>query len=375
MIYEVKPVASRKDLNTFISLPLQLYKANEHYVFPLRMLQDKLLDRKHNPFYRHATTQLFLLYRKSRPVGRIAAVINDDHLSRYHDETGFFGLYECINNVKASALLFRSAENWLKEKGMKRIAGPENLSTNEEVGFLTSGYDKKPVFLLPYNPSWYVRQAENYGFTKLMDLFSYRFLNNENLFQKVGKVDHVRRRLESRGILIRPINLSRFEEEVLGLQKIYNASFDENWGFLPLSDREFLDYARNLRLITPRELMLVAEKEGRIIGFICNVPDINQVLSKIKNGRLFPFGIFYWLLRKRWIDQVRILILGVDKEYRNQGVDLCLYGMLFQNGSRMGIMRAEAAYVMENNAGMIRILESLGAERIKSYRLFEKEII
>jgi ribosomal protein S18 acetylase RimI-like enzyme len=372
---EIRKVVSKKDLRKFIRFPHQLYKRDENYVPALNMVTKMMLGAK-NPFLKHSEIALFMAIKRGVVVGRIAAIYNKTHLDTYHDDTGFFGFFDAVNDLSVTQLLFEACEQWLVNKGIKRVIGPTNLTTNDACGFLTDGFQLPPTILMPYNKAYYNDLCVQLGYTKLIDLNSYSISVNGSPIEKYNRV-YIRglEVMKSNGIQIRNISAKTFKKDIEQLRFVYNKVNEDNWGFMPLNEEEFKAMANDLKITTPLELTFVVEKDTKIIGFLIVVPNWNQVFKFIKNGKLFPFGIFQFLQKRRTIDSARIMILGVLDEYQRMGIDLVLYQYLKEALNKRHICKAEACYVLENNQRMNAVLQKLSEGVAKKYRIYEKQIV
>ncbi len=371
----IVPVNTKPLFRSFLDFPHRLYRGNRQYVPPLDLMQKQLLLPEQNPFFRQAESAYFLAADDQGIItGRIAAIYNKTHLDLYQDDTGFFGLFDSIPDKTTAGLLLRSAAGWLRAKGIRRMTGPENLGTNDSVGILTKGFDRPPVFLMPYNFPYYRELLEENGMSPVMTLYSYLLPKDGLPAELQGKGQYLEKRLEERGIRIRCIDLRNYRKEIENLRPVYNNANTGNWGFLPLDETGFSHMADDLKKIVKPHHILIAEKEHSVIGYAVSVPDYNQVFRKIPRGRLFPFG-WYTLLRERKnIKGFRIMILGVLPAYRGQGIDWCLYARIARTAIGEGMQWGEAGYVMEQNVPMNRMLKALEAERAKEYRLYSMEI-
>jgi hypothetical protein len=370
---EIQKVQSNKDLKRFINFPHQLYKKDENYVPELNLVTKGMLSSK-NPFLKHSEIALFLAIKEGNTVGRIAAIYNKTHIDIYNDSTGFFGFFDSINDISVAQLLFNACEQWLYNKGIKKIAGPTNLTTNDSCGFLIEGFQFPPMIMMPYNKSYYNDLCVQAGFSKLVDLNSYNTGNCIGLERYHQVYLKALDRMETNHINIRNISAKTFQKDIEQLRFVYNKANENNWGFMPLNDDEFKAMADDLRTATPLDLTLIAENESGIIGFLIAVPDLNQAFKFVKKGKLFPFGIFRFLLKKHTINSARIMILGVLDEYKTMGIDLILYQRIKDALNKRSIFNSEACYVLENNLQMNLILSKLSEGIVKKYRIYEKEI-
>jgi GNAT superfamily N-acetyltransferase len=365
----VRRVESKKDLRMFIKFPWKVYAGNEYWVPPLLLDRKKILDRSKNPFYRHAEMELFLAERGGELAGRVAAVVNHLHNSFHNESVGFFGFFESVNDQAVGTALFDAARGWLVSRGVTAMRGPANPSTNDECGLLIDGFEQSPAVMMPYNPPYYSRLFEEYGLKKAMDLYAYTVRKERMELGRVGRLaDLVRQRSLAR---IRRLEMKRLHREVRLVKSVYNNAWSLNWGFVPLTDEEIDHLAIDLKQIIDPDLALFAEVNGQVVGFALALPDINQVLKRIPNGRLFPFGLLKILLYRSKIDCVRLIIAGVIKEYQRRGIDVLLYKEIFERAVRKGIYRGEASWILESNKMMSSGLEAMNAERTKTYRLYE----
>jgi len=366
---------SKRWMKRFIRYPHQLYRNDPNYVPALNLMQEQILSKKTNPFFKTGDTACFLaINERNEIVGRIAAIYNPLHLDIYKDETGFFGFFDCLNDSKIAGQLLDKAASWLKEKGLKKMAGPENLTTNDSVGILTLGFNDPPCLLMPYNYPYYKDLLLFNDFKPLLKLFSYKADPATLPVMMHEKSEKLETRLQQHGIVFRLVDNKNFKKEMQALQKVYNEVNRENWGFIPLDDLTFTHMSEDLHKLVDEESVILAEKEGRLIGFIVTVPDYNQVFKDIPNGSLFPLGWLTLLRGRRHINRIRIIIMGVLPEWRGLGIDWCLYARVAEYVKRKNLAYGEACYVMENNSAMNKMMKALGGSIVKEYQLFMKII-
>jgi GNAT superfamily N-acetyltransferase len=368
---EISEVKSNKELRRFIQFPNILYRDDPCYVPELYISQKAMFNRKKYPFFTHSKVDFFLAYKAKQVAGRIALIRNNNHIAYSNEKCGFFGFFESINDFTVADALLDKAINWVRDEGLESIIGPENFTTNDSCGFLIKGFGNPPVFMMPYNKPYYSKFFESYGFKKKLDLVSYLLPTDPTPEKIVPLIHLIEEKTKRNSVIIRPINFNEFDEEIRKFREIYNYAYKENWGFVPLNEDEFRFQSKELKKIADPGSVIIAEKDANIIAFLCAVPDINQILIKVKNGRLFPFGFIKLLFYKKKIDKLRILILGVHDKFRNSGIDALLYGKIYEYARKANFKNAEAGYVMENNLRMNSILKSLGGQVIKKYRLYE----
>jgi GNAT superfamily N-acetyltransferase len=370
MSIEILKVQTAKQLKDFIGFPNQLYKKHPYYVPPLQIAVKWMLGQK-NPFLKHSRIALFLAMRNRELLGRIAAIYNSTHLKRYDDHTGFFGFFDAVDNQQVANQLFDAAYDWLKQQGLCRMMGPANLTTNDSCGILVEGFLQPPMMLMPYNFEYYNNLCACYGMTKAVDLFSYRIDGTAVINRYENVLNRSSQQIEKMGISLRPISKNNFDKDVRMLRHVYNKCNEDNWGFMPLNEQEFCQMAKDLIRVTSHDLAIMVEKDGLIIGFIIALPNYNQPLKHVKEGRLLPFGWASLLWYKRMINSGRIMILGLLKEYSGLGIDMLMYKHIKQALNGHNIFTSEACYVLENNFQMNSILKKIDGEPVKKYRMYQ----
>ena len=372
MPLEIVPVRGAKDLESFIRLPETLYKDDKTFVPMLRSSERKMLDPKRNPFYAHAEAEHFLAKRDGRLVGRVSAIRNKAHEEFHQERTGFFGYFDVENDPEAAKALLGAAEEWVRARGLERIRGPVNPSTNDPCGTLIEGFKWAPFVLMTGNPPYTPGLIEGAGYGRAKDLLAYFLMSTEAAQEKVRKIAaEVRNRGD---VTIREFDLSRFEEELALVMELYNDAWSKNWGFVPMTPEEIRFTADDLKAVVLPELSFFAFLKGKAVGFAFALPDINQSMKRAK-GRLFPFGWIYFLkpmLRK--IPVFRILALGVRKEHQQLGIGTLFYERYIETALARGYRGAELSWVLEDNELMNRPLRSMGAKPYKKYRLYEKSL-
>jgi GNAT superfamily N-acetyltransferase len=370
-LVEIIPVTNRGERRAFLHLPERLYTDDRHWVCPLRIERRDFIDPKKNPFFENAEVQLFLALRSGRTVGRISAHIYHNHNTTHNERTGFFGFFECANDYAIAEALLSAASAWLKERGMERMRGPANFTTNHDVGFLVDGFDSPPVVMMTYNPPFYPAFAEQFGLAKVMDLYAYYAHDSNPMPDRVARlIERVRSRS---GATIRTLDMSKFDDEVQIIKSIYDRAWAPNWGFVPMTEAEYYHLAKDLKQIVDPRIVLIAEIDGEPVGFCLSLPDINQVLIRLR-GRLLPFGLIklLWLTKvRKSIDQIRVLVMGVLPEHQKRGIDNILYHEIYERGPAAGYHAAETSWILETNDMMNRVAENLGHTRYKTYRMYE----
>lgn len=369
---EIIPVKNRDQLRRFIRIPWRIYSRDPNWVPPLISDMKTLLDRSKNPFFEHSCADFFLARCAGRDLGRVAAILNNNHNQYHNENTAFFGFFESIRDEEVSGALFDAVQNWARERGMKQLRGPASYSTNETCGLLVDGFDSPPSVMMAHNPDYYPALVEAAGFQKAMDLYAWKRKAAIPLDPKIVRV--AGKIFEKSEVRIRTIDMKHFQREAEIIQRIYNDAWSNNWGFVPLTNAEFGHTANCLKTIVDPRLVLIAEKKNEPVAFALTLPDINQALKKI-NGRLFPLGLPLLLHHVRRIRRVRTLALGIVKKAQNwSGLGAALYFESYRRCKEAGYREGELSWTLETNDLINRSMMLFEASIYKRYRIYQKSI-
>ena len=370
----VRPVMTYRDMSKFIAIPWHVYANDPLWVPPLR-LERRFHFSRFNPFFKHGEWQAWIAFQNGQPVGRISAQIDSLHQERYGADSGHFGLLECIDDSEVFAALILNAEAWLASRQVRHVSGPFNLSINQECGILVDGFDTPPVIMMPHSPRWYGCLLEEQGYLPVKDLLAYKV----RVDFEIPRVMQVMINRFSAKITLRTLQRNNFDEEMETLRDIFNDAWSENWGFIPFTREEFAELGTSLRLLLPDEFIQIAEVDGKPAAFMVGLPNLNEVLIEL-NGSLFPFG---WLkmikkIRNQEIRTGRIPLMGVRKQFHNTPLGLALACLVIdaprQAGIARGIQEVEMSWILEDNVAMRSILDSIGSEQYKRYRIYGKTL-
>lgn len=366
----IEVIEARKSLDDFIKFPLSLYSHDPFYV-PQLTKEMRVHFSSENPFFSHCSAKFFIAVKEGRPAGRIISFVNRRHNEFHREKTGFFGFFESVNDKSVSRVLFDTAVAHLRGEGMERIRGPMNFSTNEECGFLIEGFKESPIIMMPYNPPYYTELAEDYGFEKVKDLYAYLYKVAERLPEKVLRVAAI---VEKSGISVRPINMKNFRADMMIFKEVYHSAWEKNWGFVPMTDEELHYASERLKQIIIPKMTLIAEEDGKPVGFMGLVPDFNFVLKRM-GGKMNPLTIAKALYYSRKIKDLRVMLLGIKKEFRNKGVEALLFREGFGPIKEGRYERVEFSWILEENIAIQRTIEAFGVELYKKYRIYGKPLV
>jgi hypothetical protein len=332
-----------------------------------------LFNLKKHPFYQTANTKAWLAERDGIVIGRIMAIHNYTFNKYENNKIGHFGCFEVVNDLEVAKSLIEISSAYLKKQGMQSIQGPMNPGTNYECGILVDRFDDPPQIMMTYNPPYYEKLLYDLGFIKTMDLLAYNYKVDQELPKVI--LDIALRTENKAKVTYRNLNLKNWDQELETLFDIYNSAWESNWGFVPMSKDEFFHSAKDLKSIVDPNLIQFAMINNIEAGFIMALPDLNQVFKKIPSGKLSPIAIYKILTAKKQITRVRVITMGIKKEFRKIGLETLLYkNALIAIKKNPRITDIEMSWILEHNLEMNKPLIRMSGAPYKRYRLVEKAI-
>ncbi len=375
MSVEVNAVSGGRDLKRFIDLPFRLHANHPLWIPPLKLERRMFLSRRMNAFFSHGEAEYLLARRGERLVGRITAQINHAFNDHRKKTWGWFGFIELEDDPEVARALLDAAEDWLRQRGCERMVGPADFAMNDACGVLIDGFELRPMISQPWHPPYYQRVLEEVGMTKAMDLQMWKLEVTER--DKVLPViwELADKAQSEHGIRVRPMRRRQLRKDMDSFAEVYNAAWSENWDFVPYTKKDLDGLAQELQLAFDRHWFMIAEREdtGEVVGMAITVPDLNQVLAKMK-GRLLPLGWWYFLRKSTIMDRVRVGWLGVKPAYQHTGVAAKLYQGHFDAAEATPQTGGEMGWILETNTAMNRGMEAMGGTVVKRYRMYEREL-
>ena len=370
----VHPVRDQQDLKRFIRVPWSIYAGDHSWIPPLLFERKEHMSAK-NPWFRHAEWQAWVAFRKGKPVGRISAQVDQLHLDRFHDDTGFFGFLEASDDPDTFRLLLETACDWLRKQGIKRVRGPFNFSINDECGLLVEGFDTPPSVMMGHARPYYADRIEALGYSKVRDLLAYwvhpDFVAPRVMNRLLSK--------KSERITVSPLRRSHLQEDLVVLRDLFNDAWTNNWGFVPFTREEFDELGRTLVHLVDEDYIQIASVDGKPAAMIVALPNLNEAARDI-NGRLLPLGWLklLWRLKRHKLRSGRVTLMGVRQEYQNSTLGMALAYTVIDAVRhpliKNGIKEVEMSWILEDNTNMRHIIESIGGEAYKRYRIYQKDI-
>jgi GNAT superfamily N-acetyltransferase len=373
----IEPLSrSKRDLHRFFDVADRIYRGDPNWVPPLRDDVAKVFADK-NPFFRHAEMQLFVARRENEDVGRIAAILDRNHNEFHGEKTGFFGFFESENDRAVSDALLDAAADWARRRGMEVLRGPANPSLNDEAGLLVEGFDTPPVLMMTYNPRYYATLLEEAGFRKAKDLLASWFeIGPEPLARFVRINERFRRR--NRDIEVRKVSKGSLKADLPKIRDVYNAAWEKNWGFVPMTSEEMDFMAARLKPLLDENFLFLAQvrkPDGSLepVGFMLSLPDYNTAIRPL-GGRLLPFGWLKFLLGLKKIRTLRVITLGLKKDYRMRGIQSLMFEEGLKAALKRGLTGCEVSWMLEDNDLILRSVRLWGGRLYKTYRMYDRRV-
>lgn len=370
---QVRAVCSPLDRRQFLEFPAELYRGDQHWVPPLASDEQQRIGFRRHPFHAQNRVQAFVAQRGSQIVGRIAAIHNVRHNQHHGERRGFFGFFECRDDGQAAKSLVGAAADWLSSQGLDTVRGPVSPSIDYQAGVLIDGFDRPPAFMMPYNPGYYGQLMAECGLAKSQDLFAFQ-IEGSPLRQLLPRLKRVSHRLAERhGVTFRRLERRRFRQDLDAFLSVVNRSLVGHWGYVPLAPTEMSRIADDLSWLLVPELVVLAEVDGQPIGVALGLPDYNPRVKQI-GGRLLPFGFIRLLTRKRRIRDVRIVAANVLPDWKRSGIGAALTAEIIEAALERGADNVEFSWIAESNALSHSTIETGGAQRTKTYRIYDASL-
>ena len=373
MNVEIRETPIGGKVEQFLDVVSYIYRGDPNYVRPLDLDMKQRLSKK-NPFFQHAEGAIFTAHRNGFCVGRITAQIDREHLSLHHDDAGFFGFLDTIDDEEVSGPLLEAAAGWLRQRGMKRMRGPISLSINEELGCLVDGFDTPPMILMQHHRPYQGGLIEKAGLSKLKDFYAWRYTVGDVPKRAQKAHDEIEALPEVKS---RHIDMKNLEADLRVVMDVFNDAWSENWSFVPFTEAELVKMGEDLRMIAIPALSYITEVDGEAAAVAVALPNVNELIRDM-NGKLFPGGLpkLLWRLKVVGPKTARLAILGIRKKYRGvrkyAGLSTYLYTKLNRVGRDLGIQWGELSWTDEDNAPVNVGIKFMGGKIYKRYRVYER---
>lgn len=376
-MFSLIEVTDKKTEREFLELPARLYQGKLNWVRPLDNDIRNVFDPKKNPCFRHGECVRWLLMDEAGTcVGRVAAFVNRKTCGLDHYRVGQMGFFECIDNEEAAFMLFDRCREWLESRGMEAMEGPVNFGERIEWwGLLVEGFDRPPVYAMPYTQPYYVPFFEKYGFRDYFKQFTYRTrLVMESLSKVVvWKADRI---LKNPDYSVHTYGDIGKERAIEALLEVYNKAWNlEVHGVDGITREQVENIYKSLRPIIDKNLIYFAFYQERPIGFFLMFPEINQAVRHL-NGKMNLWGMLKFMYHRhvKKIDVALGQLFGVVPEFQGKGVEAALIKRftecIVEKDSHYKYL--ELNWVGEFNPPMMHLMDYIGAKVARTHVTYRK---
>lgn len=376
----VHPVANGSDWKRFLALPRRIYRRDPLWPALPASIERASFDPAAEPELKGLEVRPLLADSGGATVGRIAAFIRRDGTGL--PGAAYWGFFECVNDRSVSAALLSATESFAADRGRSLVVGPMNYSNLGTFALLTEGFGIPPRILTAYNPDYYPGLVTDAGYAIIEEFRGYQHDKASGTEASRPGNDLVAKRLNTmermtirRGVRVRPVDMNSAESESELLTRLYNASFAEAPGFIPLTVEKSLAFFRDLARIADPGLVTVALEDGGAepAGLCLMLPDANAALRAARWAPA-PLWLPAFLLGRRRIDALRLAVLGVVPGRRRSGATCALIGGALRAYLRSRYARVEISLVGSANRNLIHIVEGFGCRLVKRWGLYGKRI-
>jgi hypothetical protein len=369
MEYTVERVGNRRTLNDFLRLPARIYRCDAGWIAPIASEVRRTLDTHKNAYFSGVSLDLLVCYGNRHPFARAALIGNPRHWQKFGEKTAFFGFFESVNDADAARCLFSKAAEICGARGIQFLEGPFNPNHYSELGLQTNRFGSEPAFFQPYNPEYYPHLLDAAGFSPCKVLHTRKnTCIREYILKRHGAVAPP---YVSGEYTARPFQMSDFNGDLERIREVFNDAFSSNWHFLPLSKEEYVFSAKFLNLVTFPELITIVEHEGKAVGVLECVLDINPLLREL-HGRVGPISYLRFLHGRKHIRSLIIYAVGIKKAFQGTRV----YKMLLDSlcSQVLNYDTLETTWMSEDNLLAVRASEHLGLVRDKEFAIYRKVV-
>lgn len=364
-----------KALKKFTKFQIDMYEDNPYYVPPLISDDVNTLNPKKNPAFDFCDVRCFMAYKGEKPVGRIAAIINN----KLNEKTGAkdirFGFIDFVDEIEVSRGLLDKVEEWGRERGLERVVGPLGFTDLDYEGMLVEGFDQLSTMATIYNYSYYPEHMHALGYDKDTDWVEYVMDVPDGVPEKHNRISEIVKK--KFGLRVVKFSSKKEIKEKYGraLFELINEAYEKLYQYSPLSDRQIEHYIDiYLGLLDLSLVCCIVDSDDKLVGVGISMPSMSRALQKSK-GRMFPFG-WYHLLKglKGKNDRVDLLLVAVKPEYQGKGVNALLFQDLIPAYNAHGYKYAESNPELETNAKVQNQWDSFSHRQNKRRRSFTKII-
>lgn len=366
---EIVQVSDAKLVDEFHEVPFRIYKNDQNWVSPLRKMIEDIFDPKKNGGFKEGDARRWLVKEGNRYVGRIAAYYDRSKTEEGQSLIGGVGFFECENNMEATRMLFDTARDWLKMEGCVAMDGPVNFGENFfNWGLLVDGYTQQG-FGMQYHPVYYKQLFGQYGFKTYYKQLSYHLnITSPDLPERFWKIaEWVSKKKDFHYKTFSFKDQNKFIDDFI---TIHQQAWDKHSNYKSVDPNELKALVRDAKLVLEEEFIWYVYYKDEPIAFFMMIPDLNQILKKLKNGKLNLINILklYYLRKRKTMTRCRVLVMGVVPKFQGAGIESGIFWQLRQVIlKKPWYKEMELSWVGDFNPKMISLFNSVGGKYAKTH--------
>ncbi len=369
---EVRQVQDRRGLRRFIGFPFSLYRGHRYWIPPLLMDEWNTLDSRRNPAFRHCRVAFFIAYRDRRPVGRVAAIINDRYIEKWKNRYCRFGWLDYIDDREVSAALMAAVERWAADLGMTAVHGPLGFTDLDREGMLIEGFEELGTMATYYNYPYYPEHLEALGYRKDTDWVEYELKVPTEIPDRALRLNELA--LKRSKVRLLQGGKKEYLRYARGLFDVLNVAYRDLYGVVELDDEQVETYIKQyLGFLNVNYAKILVDEHDKVVGFGLTMPSLSRALQKCR-GRLLPFGFIHLLWALKRPKQVDFLLIAVLPEYQSRGLTAPIMTEITAAAIRNGLRSAETNPELETNTRVQSIWKVYDARQHKRRRAFIKDL-
>lgn len=372
MTVNIREVSCKGDYKKFVNFLYKHYKGEDNWIPPIKSDEFFSIDKEKNPAYEFCESSFWLAEDDGKVVGRVGAIINHSYNDKVGVKYGRINRIEFNDDKEISSLLFKTAESWIKEKGMEKVHGPLGFTNIDQQGLLIEGFDYLPSIASVYNHAYYQKHFEDLGYEKENDWLEFRLTIGDKISQKAIRGSAlIKKRFGFESVnFTKSSELKPYSKIIF---EILNDAFKELPYTVPFTDKMIEASAKKYFSILNPKFVKIVKKDDEVIGFFVGLPSLSKAMKKA-NGRVFPFGILPIMKSLKHPEVIDMLLTGVKEEYQSNGVAVILIAELQAEMLKHGIDQMETTGMFETNHTAIANWKNYEHIQHKKRRCYVKDL-
>ena len=366
---EIIQVGDKKTIAAFHELPILIYKNDQNWVPPLRIMIENIFDPQKNTGFLQGNARRWLVVDKGKTLGRIAAFYDRSKIEEGSEQAGNIGFFECFENDEAVRLLFDTARDWLKSEGFTAMDGPVNFGENFFYwGLLVDGF-RQQGFGMQYNPPYYKQLFAKYGFQTYYQQFSFHLdITSPDLPDRFWKIaEWVAKKKDFNYKTFSFKEQNRCIDDFL---TIHQNAWGKHTNYKPIDRKDLQTLIKDAKMLLEEEFIWYVYYKEEPIAFFMMIPDMNQILKYLKSGKLNLINILklLYLRNTKTMTRCRVLVMGVIPKFQGTGIESGIFWQLRQVMLKKSWYKeVELSWVGDFNPKMIKLFDSVGSKYAKTH--------